>query len=608
MRYLVYIAVVAAVAAILAAAHVYAAGEPPAVRAYADKTQVTAGERFTLVIEINGQAAGYPVIPEVDGLQINAHPNTQSTKMEFSSFSGGNRNFTKQVYGYYAYATKAGKFTIPPIPVTVGGKTVKTEPIQIDAAEAAVPRVPQGGPARRLDTPVPMPPQPPAREGEISLDEAIFIESQVDKRNVYQGEPIRLTFSIWVLDAPGFRVYSGRRGQLAPPECEGFYMTPIEEKAEDTHRDGRAYKRFRYSRTLYPTVPGELRINQWEWQATAYYGLRDWNITRRAPAIPVTVKPLPQPPKNFSGAVGQFSLNAQLSRDEAVQGVPMQLVVAIRGTGNPDAIGAPRVPNVEKAYISEPDRLPAPEESGAAVDKRFAFTVTPLEPGELHIPPVEYCYFDPEAKKYETESTRPLAVRVLRSTEYAGGPRKLVKQDREQPEAGNVDLLGDDLFPLAAAPSGLRPVRPSSTALPVAVAAPVVAYAALALVMQRRRRFERDPAYARAHRAKARALDKLQKAHKTAEPAEELYKALIGYVADRYNLQEKGLTSQEISQVLEKNRVQPEVKEHVRKILRACERTRYGGVKLNEDEVQALGRGAVEAIETLEARYGEARS
>lgn len=593
MRSLFYIAAVAVVAAVIVAARVQAAGEPPAVRAYVDTDQVTTGRRFTLVIEINGQIEGYPAIPDADGIQINARPNTQSTQMEFSSFSGGNRSFTKQVYGYYAYATKPGKITIPPIPVKVDGKTVQTRPIVINVAQAAVPR---SGPDQR--------PQQP-RDDQISLQDAVFIESQVDKTHVYQGEPIQLTFSLWMLDMPGFHVRADRHNPLTPPECEGFYTTPADEDAEDTHRNGRAYRRFVYTRTLYPTVAGDLKINEWEWQCIASYGLRDWQINRKAPAIPITVKPLPDPPPNFSGAVGQFTLTARLSRDEAVQGVPMQLVVAIRGAGNPDAVGAPRVPKVEKAYISDPDRLPSPEDAGAVVDKEFSFNVTPLEPGELRIPPVEYCYFDPAAAKYKTQASRPLVVRVLRSAEYAGGPRILKTQESGRTEAGVVNLLGDDLFPLSAAPAELRPVRPSSAALPAALAVPVVAYAAIALVMRRKRRFERDPAYARAHRAKTRAMNALQKTVKAAEPAQDLYNALIQYVADRYNLQENGLTSHEIELALEQNKVRPEIKDHMRKILRACERTRYGGAKLSEDEIQALTRGAVELIETLESQNGE---
>ena len=606
MRKILCICAVAAVSAacVLCATSINAAGNAASVRAYVDDATVMAGAQFTVVIEINGRADGLPTMPEVDGLQINSRPNTQATRMEFSSVT--NTAISRQEYGYYAYATKPGKITIPPISITVDGKAQTTEPIELTVLEAAVPqvRMPPGPAPNQVWPPrvLPQMPQPPAKDNEVSLEEAVSIASHVDKTQVYQGEPVEQTFCIWVLNTTGFRVYSYRDQPFEPPSCEGFYPTPLEEDVTETNKDGRAYKAVTYRRTLYPTVAGDLQIGEWHWSGAASYGLREWRIERRAPAIRIHVMALPEAPPAFSGAVGQYTLEAKLSREEGVQGVPMQLVVTVRGRGNPDAIGAPRVPKVEKAYISDPDRSPAPAEpTGAGVEKTFTYMVTPLEPGELRIPPIEYGYFDPAAEAYKTESTQPLTVRVQQSAEYAG-PRTLMTQNREPEPAGAVSMVGDDIFPLASAPAGLRRVRESGVAVPVATGAPVAAYAGLALLMRRKRRFDRDPAYARARKAKARAVKRLGAA---AGSAEELYRALIGYVADRYDLQETGLTSQEVTQAMEARQVEVEVREHVRKILRACERTRYGGAKLSGDEFDALTRGALDAIEQLESHGGE---
>jgi len=612
MRTVFWIGAITAAAAVWAAfvlggTTIDAAENVASVRAYVDDTTVMAGTQFTLTIEINGRADGLPTMPDVDGLQINSRPNTQATRMEFSSVT--NTAISRQEYGYYAYATKPGKITIPPITIMVDGKAQTTESIELTVLEAAVPqvRMPPGPAPHQVWPPRVLPQmlQPPAKDNEVSLEEAVFIESHVDKTQVYQGEPVELTLGIWVLNTSGFRVYSYRDQPFEPPSCEGFYPTPLEEDVSETSRDGRAYKAVTYRRTLYPTVAGDLQVGEWRWSGAASYGLREWRIERRAPAIAIHVLALSEAPPNFSGAVGQYTLEAKLSREEGVQGVPMQLVVTVRGRGNPDAIGAPRVPKVEKAYVSDPDRSPSPgEPTSADVEKTFTYTITPLEPGELNIPAVEYCYFDPAAGAYKTESTQPQLVRVVQSAEYTG-PRKLLTQNREPEPVGAVSLLGDDIFPLASAPAGLRPVRRSGAAVPVAAGAPVVAYAGLALLMRRKRRFERDPAYARSRRAKARAVKRLDAASGSAEPAEELYRALIGYVADRYNLQETGLTSQEVTQTLEGRHVAADVREHVRKILRVCERTRYGGTKLSSDEIEALSRGAFEAIDRLESQGAE---
>ncbi|MCX5771772.1 MAG: BatD family protein [Candidatus Hydrogenedentes bacterium] len=609
MRTILLIGAVGALAAaVIGAAPVNAAGDAAPVRAYVDETTVTAGAQFMLVIEINGRADELPTMPAVDGLQISARPSTQSTQMEFSSAT--NTAVSRQKYGYAVYATKPGKITIPPIQIKVEGKAQTTEPIDLTVQDASVPqvRMPRGPAPTQVWPPrvLPQMPQPPAKDNEVSLEEAVVIESHVDKTQVYQGAPVEQTLCIWVLNASGFRVYNYRDQPFEPPSCEGFYPTPLEEDVTETSRDGRAFKAVTYRRTLYPTVAGDLQVGEWGWEGAASYGVREWRIQRKAPAIPIRVMALPDAPPGFSGAVGTYTLAAKLSREDGVQGVPMQLVVTVRGRGNPDAIGAPRMPKVEKAYISDPDRSPAPSEpTGADVEKTFTYTVTPLAPGELSIPPIEYGYFDPGAGAYKTESTQPLLVHVLQSAEYTG-PRKLMTQNRDPDPAGSVNMIGDDIFPLAAGPAGLRPVRRSDAMAPAAAAAPVLAYAGVALLMRRKRRFERDPAYARARRARSRAVKRLDAAAGSAEPAEELYRALLGYVADRYNLQETGLTSQEVTQTLEAGHVEAEVKEHVRKILRACERTRYGGAKLSRDEIAALSRGALDAIARLESHGAEA--
>lgn len=591
----------------------WAADSAPSLRAYVSETTVTVGTRFMLTLEISGRAGSLPKMPDVEGLTISAQPNTQSTRMEFSSLT--NLQVHRREYGYYAHATRPGKIIIPSIEVEVDGKPEHTEPIELTVLDAAVPARPSGsgpGQARQPRSPWSPPSasrQQPQSNEQVSLDEAVLIESSVDKRQVYQGEPIELTLSIWILNLPGFRAGNYRGQSLAFPDCEGFYATPLEEGSQvEGERDGRSYKVITYRRTLYPTVSGSLQIAEWHWAGGAVYGFESWNIERVAPAIPIQVVALPERPPNFSGAVGHFTIEARLARDEAVQGVPMQLVVVIRGRGNPDAIGEPKIPQVENAYISDPDREAVPAAAaGADIEKTFVYTITPLEAGELRIPPIEFCYFEPAAATYKTEATPPLTLRVLRSAESTG-PRQLITQNDSQEPAGAVSMLADDIFPLAAAPGALLPVRSSGAAGPVAAVVPVVAYAGVALFMRRKRRFERNPAYARAYRARARALKRLQAAATQTEPAEGLYKAVIGYVADRFNAQETGLTSQEVAQLLEANSADAEVRDHIRKILRACERTRYGGAKLSKDEVDALARAAGEAIDRLEIPREEGHS
>ena len=93
-----------------------------------------------------------------------------------------------------------------------------------------------------------------------------------------------------------------------------------------------------------------------------------------------------------------------------------------------------------------------------------------------------------------------------------------------------------------------------------------------------------------------------------AEPAEELYRAVSGFVADKFNASDAGITSSDMRALLESRNAAPDLTESIVKILRACERARYAGVKLSSDEIEALTHAATAALDTLEQSAKEIRA
>lgn len=62
-----------------------------------------------------------------------------------------------------------------------------------------------------------------------------------------------------------------------------------------------------------------------------------------APGIEIQVDPLPQRPADFSGAVGKFSVSAQLDKTETKANDPVTLRVIVSGAGNLKLIKQPIV-------------------------------------------------------------------------------------------------------------------------------------------------------------------------------------------------------------------------------------------------------------------------
>lgn len=139
-------------------------------------------------------------------------------------------------------------------------------------------------------------------------------------------------------------------------------------------------------------------------QSLGVHKLEPLQITSES--IPVEVLPLPTPlPQQFSQGIGQFSLlPLKIVESEQIQNEPISLSVSISGNGNFSAIQAPQLhydSTVWRAY--DPKVVfDAKDDYGYQGVMQFTYTIVPLKEGALSLPSVEFCYFNPETKRYQT--------------------------------------------------------------------------------------------------------------------------------------------------------------------------------------------------------------
>ena len=568
------------------------AAAEPRVRAYLDRPTVSLRQPFLLTVEVSGENIGQVKLPDVEGLNINkqAGQRQSSTQVEISGLSTSVIK-TQQV-GYYVQATRTGKFTVPPITVEVDGKVLSTDPILLTVTDSPQPSRGSATPAM----PAPSAANPAQNVEQLSWNDVVFVESRADKTEVYQGAPLLLTLCLGKISLPGMQIGPTRSQEIHYPATEGFYATTTEPGATVENRNGKNYEVTQFHRMLYPTATGDLKIEAWRWEGIAAYGFQQQAFRLETPPIDVRVKPLPDRPEGFSGAVGHFTIKAVLMRDEVIQGAPTQLVVRINGQGNPNAIAAPVVPKIPNAYVSDPDKQVAPtgDPSGVNVEKTFTYNITPLEAGSLAVPAIPFCYFDPDQGAYQTETTEPFAVRVLASAERA---QVLVTREERPREGSRVDVIGEDICPPVTDAGTLRPAPGWGTAIPGVVVVPVLAYGGVAVLMRRKRRFEHDTGFARDYFAKSKGRKRLRNVASATEPSEGLYRAVVGYIADKFNVPEAGLTASDITPLFESQGLGPEYAENFIKILRACDRAHYASARLSEDEIHALTEAAIASID-----------
>lgn len=598
--------VLMALMAVLFAAN---AGAQPRVEASVDHTEVTVNEPFLITIRAQGPRVAEPVIPHSPDIRFDRTPVGQSSQTMVSMVNGQATMLEIKERRFRAWAQRAGELTLPPIQVRIEDKLYMTEALTINASEPdpnatlAAPQKPAQ--SRNLGS--------QAATRAATLDDVIRIETETDKKKAYQGEQIILTLRILKLANPNVNSqYDGRSIPL--PSSEGFFAGPLTEREYMDARDGLNYMITEYTQSLYPTGPGTVTIGAWNWQGMVRGTVTEGNKLRPVSAmrslqtdpIDIEVRPLPDRPADFSGAVGAFKVRANLRDGAPTQGVPTTLVLRVEGYGNPAAIGAPPLPAIPWAHVGDPEAEVADSgsDNSGRVIKSFSYPLTPLEAGNQTIPEIRFVYFAPKVGNYLTETVAPIPVFVEASTEAS----QLVAVGGLQRETTkSVEVLGEDLAPIATPAS---PLRPSRSGVPLNTAAgivPPVLCCAYLLVLRRQRRLQEDPAYARTLFARAKSRQRLQHVTSSEQPAEELYRAVVEYVGDKFNVEASGMTSADARTLLRERGMDETLVDGLAQVLRNCERERYAAAKLAPNELQVLLEAAELALEQLDAAITEGR-
>jgi hypothetical protein len=577
----------------------FCAAQEPTVTLRVERRTVQVNVPFTISIEATGTNVEDPVIPDVDGLRIGKVPTSEASRTSISMVNMRSSIVRIRKMGYDAVATRTGEVRIPPITVRVDGKVLQTQPAVLNVVAERGPRPARPQPPAQT---LPRPRRPSAeKDSELTWDDLAFFTSTADKTEAYQGEPILLRLSLWCILADGVAVGSRTQPPIKYPDSQGFYAATLDPQVSQQERKGWSYEVTELQQCLFPTTTGQLTIGPAHWEGMARaltrFGAQQHSYSLDTDPIVVNVRPLPTPPEGFSGSVGDFTFEAALNRNETIQGSPVTLQMKLKGRGNPSATGEPQLPHIDGVYLSDPQKDTQQLGDGISVEKTVTYLITPLEPGDMTIPEITFSYFDPRAGSYKTLAQGPFTVHVLASAEP--DRRVLVGENVPVPE-GSVSVVGEDIHPIVTDAGLLRPRRTPVPATVAFFSGPVIAYASLALWMRRKRRFERDVGFARGYRAKSRAHARLRAVERAEQPSEALYHALSGFIADKFNVSEAGMTSADAEKLLATRGIDAQVAATVSKTLRACDRARYADARLSDDEVRALIHAASAAMNDIE--------
>ena len=549
--------------------------QSPEVSAEVDRTQLSTDETLTLTVNLRGfNNLSPPSLPSLDGFAlIGRSSSVQST------FTNGKLN-AEATYDFILQPIETGKLTIQSITANLDGQPYTTEPITVEVTQ---------GTGRVSSTPAPDSQRPTELIGQD-----FFAEAEVDNPTPYLGEQIVHTFRFYrAINAGGLSIFS--RSNYEPPTFNGFWNNhePVTDRYE-VEAAGRRYRVFEMRTHVTPALVGTQTIHSSSMIVGGGFFSR--NNVYEAQPIDVQVRPLPRDaPSGFNGAVGQFTLEAELDATQGRVNDPINMTVTLSGAGNIDTLADLVWPDMPgwRTFDGE-DSVDAWISGDQIKGKRvYGRLLVPTSSGELIVPPVEFAYFNPETVSYQTISTEPIKVSVIPNPSVSQSLTSVSPEKLSPPAEKQTEVLKSDIRDIKPAPSTLNTGNSPLTSRIgywLAWAIPVIALIAYIGWWRKARILRSDVGLARKVGAYKKATQALSLAKETqAEPYETSSRVLTDYISDRLGQAVTGLTHDGLTEVLVEHGFEPSIIGRVKTCLFTSDEGRY-----------APGGQAAVAIELLD--------
>lgn len=518
--------------------------------------------------------------PDFKGFQVLSGPN-QATSMQIINGAVS----ASITFSYYVQVTQPGTLTIGSASVDHKTKTYKTQPIKITVVQGAAN---PGGQQQQGKSGAP----------NVNIADNVFIRAVADRQKVLKGEQVTVTYKLYTR----MDISSPQISKL--PSYQGFWAEELETASRITFSteviDG---KQFRVGvlkkAALFPTQTGTLSVTPFEllipvmvpkqrrrgdifdefFNDPFFNQAQTVEYKATSNVLKINVLPLPSEnvPASFTGAVGNFSLNATLDRNTVKQNEPVTLKYVISGTGNIKLTDLPelKLPAGFEKYdakiseqISRSGRI-----SG---QKTIEYLVVPRIQGEKEIPAIEFSYYNPSSNKYVTLTSPSFKLNIEkgsgRNDESIAG---FSKED--------VKLLGQDIRFIKTTGSLSRKdvyviYQPLFWVMSLL---PLLALAGIIVWKKREEKLSGNVQLMKFHRAEKLALNRLKTAKKSLDQnnQKEFYSdislALFGYLEDKLHIEKSEFTLDRAITEMRRRNIPEELITEVQKTIEQCEFARF---------------------------------
>lgn len=560
-----------------------------------DKTTVALGDPITLSVSVSGRGGSTPnpILPDLSNFEVYSSGTNTRVSME-------NGRFTSTVdLTYVLVPKKIGVLAIGPVVVKQKGASASSNSIKITVTKpGAINQAPQAGRQSRSTN-------IPRKTGNF------FIDQTVNKRSPYVGEQVTLIFrfyqaeNLWEQPTLEWPEFSGFTVEDLPPNTRSYEVV-----------NGKQYRVTEIKRALFPITSGDITIEspRLTIKQDVFDNFMDpFNMFGRgrrpnrptgprvltADPIKLKVRALPAQgkPADFAGAVGDYRIKVSIDKDSVGVDEPITMKVTLSGSGNIKSVPAISIPEMNDFRVYESGKTESINNTGGVVSgsKTFEQAVIPATSGKFTIPPVEFSFFDPNKRMYRTIQTRPIAVVASGEAlaDIAGTPKNIIGAGQK-----SFAYLITDF----SAPSNISDVYKYSWFW-ILQFVPLAGMITALIFRVRTRKMLGDRAYARRSSAsrKSRAIFKEALRRKKSGELEgfyaELYSSLVGFIADRLDLEKSAMTIDEIGSL---EAIQDGLKDDLVNFLNFCHDARFAPGTNSASNMDDAEKKASNLIKRLE--------
>ncbi len=525
--------------------------------------------------------------PRVDGLAFSP---TMGTSLSTQIING--RRTVEAMASWTVRATRTGVFTIPGQTIQVGGQSVVIPPARLEA-------VPMDEETRsRALLLLDVPEQPWYAGQALPARLALLIRRDLEPVNIAFPERVGEAFVHSGMDGSPARGTLRRQGRDYQVFAWDILLTPI--------RSGPAELGFRQNIVI-QAPSGDTRF-----PGLFSFPLgRTESLALQTDTLTAEILPLPRAgqPDSFAGAIGSFTVSAELDAVELTVGEPVTLTLHIEGKGNFDRIAAPELPAWDGWRIYPPKVSFTPTDPlGFAGRKSFEYILIPQSADITELPGFAYSSFDPVRRAYQTTAipARPVTVRPAPPAPNGSLLARLGGRAAE-----TASRVPEAILPLRTDPGRLRPAGPPLWRQPsfwLAHAAVALLLGTTAAVAARRNRRRSDSRLARLHAGSRQARHALAQARHAAKAGD----AAAFFTAARGALQEaigclanpqggaKTLVTSECMAILDRVNAPASLRKRAAALLEAADACQFAGRRPAPSELPGLAGELQRALAELD--------